>query len=1079
MFFLYIKKNQWIGLLGILLIGFLFCQGAHAITATETLSNSKIYGYYPYFNSLGTRFYRAGTEGNRGVIDNEGNRYPTVGSIIGFDDETCALATHARAQDSSRSIQPSSDKTGTRQTAEPTNRLYHYVDLDFDPCRILTSEGNDAQHDVKWFMLDTQGKSIDEMTSFDEFEAIEITNEAFANSIISPGTEVEIEDELIGNYRLPISGKYTSSLRVPNEAVGKYIGVIYTPSSQYGLPNFGKPLKMWDLRYFYQQTPPSMTGLLPFEQNDGQKTVINDFIEGSGGGIVQPPDVQPEIQNLTLSGILAGGRTVTLDYEFIPNVTTPYTDETVFVWGALDQTLSFAALYDETLSFEENQALMPEAISLSKGKRFDVNVNNVGEIVELTAIPIRLDEARRYGVVGPLKRHDLNEFSSTLTPLIKPEITELTITGTPVLNGALNATYRFKRSNSVRNTDASLYRWSYQTLLEEDIELASGVISRLPNTDYNRPLPVPTSPQLTADAMTGRLIRLTVDAIDVDGVHGNQQIADVDVSINTANGFKGIKLVYGDYEGHYPSEKVQGYFPVLGFKGATFQLFAENFDPQTNFDNWQWSSSHRAYARVDNYGQVTLLSDMALGQKITISAVNRNDPTKILNQTFTLMMWLYSNAELIPSHTLMTYSEAKAVCDKRTIPGRIFLQVPTYQTITGATVDPVNPNQSKNPSTDEEARRFVYTFPNFSYYSHWGNLANYPAVSDTGAVLNRKAFPDGGIPYIWAEAINNPVATSPRMYIGMTGLGNWFRTSNLQSKYNVACMRLMNNPGVEPPLPPLEVPKPEPINNPMRAIKLPYIGYPANSRGFPTTHLYGQGFPSLGFTGAEFILFAEDLPDSAFARANNRINNRKWTWRVDNQPVAVAGIPSKNQYVQVSNEGVVMLLQRPPKDVVISINATNNANAEIREHTFSIDKWLLTPKQISSVNAMSRPNAMSACAARNARLPAVNEYTSVPMSPTNSEASQGSGTRAPGWNTIYTYPSTSFYSQWGQLNIYKEYNPITGALISPIAFPTGLYYWTSSQSQLGRAIFAGPAGWGDWASDANVNHLRSVACIVD
>lgn len=1084
---------------------------ASAQEANHTLINSEIEGYYPYMRSIGTLMYRVMDEGNRGVIDENGRRLPTVGSIIGFNDLNCqSSVTRSNALSESNIEQvlsrgeptelteqndnilqedelineiaqrASPSSTGVQFLRSDSGSFFDFADQDKDDCFYRAISGNAAEHEVRWYILDSAGKPIENLTGWQDFTATEITNTLFPNSIIPPRTFVDLpaESQLLVN-KLRLSGNYTSSLRVPAAAVGKYIGVTYLPVSQTGVPNQGKLIKLWDLRSFFGQQPPSDTGFLPFEQNDGVKLGTNDIAQGSGGGIVQAEIARPRIENLVLSGILAPGQTIKLAYDFIPNINNSqvsFQDVSVFFWGQEFSTIPRSEVYDETRSFEENQQIGGQDVKLTMGKSFTVELADVGRLFEITALPLRKDSNRAYPVAGKTVTQQLDQFN-TLIPLQRPNISSLVIEDVPTIGRALQANYIYTPSNSLPSYDQSLYRWSYDKANAsggvDNIELQAGEIksdpAKLP--DYSKPVQAPNSPILSSanigSNLAGLVVRLRIDAKDAAGLTGNWMEATTASYEDLPNNMYAIKLVEYDYGGTFPIIKPYGKgYPSTGFAGATFRLFAENLDITTNQQRWNWKLvKNSAYATVDQTGKVTLLKIPPKDAVIHVIAKNKANPMLTRSHSFTLSKWLITYQELSGGAASYTRNGTNRLCVNMQYPNSKRVYVPTVADYTMQPADPNNPKQSLGANDRQAGIATIYRYPSENFYSQWGQLSYYHVVNpQTGELSNQYSFPEANTTYAWTRSIEPK--SKYTIYASPGGWADWFASKNTHLYLNAACIVYQEDFTSET--------LPE-VTQPMSAIKLMYPSYPKNLMGFPTQHEYAMGYPTLGFNGAQFVLFADTPP--ATANQTKPEANKQWRWRLNGGVVATANVPAKNAYLMLEYNGKVTLLANPPRDMVFEITAQKNGVTKM--HTFRIKKWLLTPKQVNNKQVESYTNAHIACGRNGARLPLVWEHTSVPVDPKNSERSLGANTREPGWNTIYDFPSESFYSQWGQFNVYTEFDPITGKETGQLPFPTGFYYWTSSMSAKRLPIFSGVAGWGDWFSDTNVNNKRFVTCILD
>lgn len=1027
---------------------------AENVVLEKALTPSLIYGHQPYMNSIGTIIYRADTEGNRGAIDENGRRVPTVGSIIGFKDLFCGSDFN---------------KTQSPMFDEKWKPFFDYNDSDEDVCDISNA------HKVEWYIIDTP--DIATITSWKEIEAqAKLISSSDTNSIIAPKSIFEYAQSSIEGgsqvTTIPISGDVTTSLRIPAEAEGKYIGVRYIPLSATGLPIEGSAVEMWDLNYFYGQQPPLKPGIVGKDKGvTGLETVKkgeNEYVYGSGGGKVSPATELPMIDKFTISGIMSPGQTLNLSYDFYPYpVTQPSLidgndDQSIFVWGDRD-TFITADGYNEHKSLAENIATASSRVKITQGKEVNLTLDDVGTFFEVSALPIRKTPSDKFSVAGLAKTYLLSDHSDTIEPLQRPSVSNLRINGLPLLGQFLSASYVYSPSNSTKSYDNSYYRWSYDSKLDGKIVntlISDGYVETDENAipDYTQARSLQTKEPITRDQIggeaitpefTGNTIRLSIQARDGLLLTGNQQEDDTAPKFGVANDMFGIKLVAYNYGGSFPITRTYGEgYPSTGFAGAQFQLFAESFDKTINETNWTWDVvENKFYATVDKAGIVTLLRIPPKDSVIRVTARNKADPLIVRSHSFKIDKWLVSFRELSSGANWYPLADAGQLCQnyKKNVT-EVFL--PAVEDFTSLKADPNNPLQSLGARTRAPGWNTIYTFPSADFYSQWGELDVYYALDPaTGALSNRIAFQPAGTPYAWTRSFGgenqDPIFAAP------TGWADWFVTENRELKLNTACIAYADN--FDPELPPI-------TESHMRGIKLPYTGYPRNNSGFEPMHEYGKGFPSVGFHGAKFILFAEDAPGSTNFITNNTSGNSKWQWQITGSTVATKTAPSKNAYAFVTHLGEVVLLSAPSKGTVIEVTATNGSR--VLSHTFSIDKWLYSYADLGASQSQTLAGAQNVCSVNQMRLPTVEEYTAMPKDPKNAEQSLGFGTReSGGWSIIYDFPSADYYSQWGELDIYYRYNTDLTAINGVWAFND---YWSSSLTQGGKPITTRNSGWGDW-----------------
>lgn len=1044
-------------------LGLLLLASGYALAepiSSKSLPETQIFGHHPYMNSIGTLMYRADSEGNRGALDENGKRVPTVGSIIGFKDLFCDANSESVVQFGSE-----------------WKPFFDYADIDEDICE------TQKPHLVEWFIIDTP--DIAAISSWQQIESNATSiNQAFPDAIIAPKSTFTFPSNPKGPLALtvPISGNVTSSVRVPEAAVGKYIGVKYTPLSATGLPLVGKAVELYDLNHFYKQTPPTGPGLVGIDLIDESlgtsKGDENNYLNGSGGGKVQAAIERPAIKNFSISGIMSPGQSLDLAYDFIPypttqpDVTDNRYDKSVFFWGELDTTLIRSEFFDERKTVAENNQLGSQFGRITQGRTVTLTLKDVGSFIEVTTLPMRQAPTETWPVTGAVATYELTDFSETITPVKRPNISNLSILGIPKVGSSLSAKYTYTPSNSTQPYDASIFRWSYDAN-GNNITIIEGTVKTDINAipDYTQPVMAPNSgaitleqlgvPEVTTE-MAGNTIRIRIDAVDGLGLTGNWAEANTAPVSGTPNDMFAIKLVEYEYGGTFPLVREYGKgFPSTGFTGATFRLFAEDLNVATNQNNWDWTIVENGYyAKVNKTGMVTLLRIPPKDGVIRVIAINKKDPTLIRSHSFSINKWLISFKELSNGPKGYNINNAAQLCDNftRNDVSEVFLpSVPDY---TSLTADPNNPSQSKGAHVRSAGWNTIYSFPSEDFYSQWGELDVYKSIDRTQWI-----FPEIGTPYTWTR--DTQETTGLPIFAAPTGWADWFVAKNGNFLLNTACIAYADN----------FIPEiPTNIDGYMMGIKLTYSGYPQNNKGFPTIHEPGEGYPTLGFNGATFILFAQDGPGSPFFIANNTANNVNWDWQIEGGMVAAVNKPSKNDYAMVSFDGRVTLLAMPPKGTVIKVTAKNGNLT--RTHSFTLNKWLYSYADLNVPAAQSLKGAQAVCSVGGYRVPRVDEYTAMKADPKNPEQSLGFGQReAGGWSIIYNFPSNDYYSQWGELDVFFRYDPKTGTA-SPGVWAHN-DYWSSSLSLAKKPITARISGWGDWLSftgDANTA-LKLFACI--
>ncbi|SET32725.1 hypothetical protein [Thorsellia anophelis] len=351
--------------------------------------------------------------------------------------------------------------------------FFKYSDQDGDACAY------EQIHNVKWYILDSGDKNWFSITSWDELNAVEITNEQFPGSILPP------------NPNSP--SKFSNALVIPEAALNKRIGFVYTPISHTGLPKFGPPIKVWDLNYYWGQQPNNI-GITINESNVGERLLANnDF---SGGGIVKPNYQKPEIINLRIEGTFMPGERMKAEYEFLTNNAGALGDYSRFWWGEKN-TISQATIDNPTYSLENISPIITDY--------------DVGHTLEVSVLPITFIEPYIM-LVG----------QAVTSPQIfhKPFIRNLIVDSPIKLRSQPSATYEYDYLNATPGSDVSTYSWQLIDFNNSKQELLRGTITQSGLVD--------AGPRIELD-YNGKILRLVMQPEDINSTRGDEVFADAEI----------------------------------------------------------------------------------------------------------------------------------------------------------------------------------------------------------------------------------------------------------------------------------------------------------------------------------------------------------------------------------------------------------------------------------------------------------------------------------------------------------------------------------------------------------------------
>lgn len=188
-----------------------------------------IQGWRPYMAAIGSQVVFGGQQEGDKII-------PTVGTVI-------EIPTYA---------------TGSE--------LFKYVDKDGDisaglgmGITLADKQLAKTEFSVEWYIIEPKSGNWDAVGSWADLNAELIDTAAIG----------------AGNNSLNQNSK---TVVVPENAAGKRIGFIATPTSEYGSPKIGQPIKAWDLSKIWTQTEPTEPG-----ECDPSVTDCEDNGNGNGG----------------------------------------------------------------------------------------------------------------------------------------------------------------------------------------------------------------------------------------------------------------------------------------------------------------------------------------------------------------------------------------------------------------------------------------------------------------------------------------------------------------------------------------------------------------------------------------------------------------------------------------------------------------------------------------------------------------------------------------------------------------------------------------------------------------------------
>ena len=291
------------------------------------------------------------------------------------------------------------------------------------------------------------------------------------------------------------------------------------------------------------RSQPRLTGNILTLTSDS--TDANNNTTGGGpSGIVIDPAAAPEISNLTLSGDLASGNTLTAHYTFDARGGDT-TDHTQYRWNSTDlhgvgPTYSGRVdpLAGQTLSHTLTDIDVGNIITIQLHAENGLNIQgNMLTVASNSAAP----ENETTGGDGT---------GHVIIPVYPPEISRLFIRGT--LNVGQTLVGRWDYNSGIRGdtSDFSIYKWGYKGTTVANISTGSAVDPGNRQVSYTL---------RTADA--GQVIELSIQAKNRNNVTGN---------IATATTETGGGLYGGDGTGRVIDPSAQPGVANISLRGSLY-----------------------------------------------------------------------------------------------------------------------------------------------------------------------------------------------------------------------------------------------------------------------------------------------------------------------------------------------------------------------------------------------------------------------------------------------------------------------------------------------------------------------------
>ncbi|SET26099.1 hypothetical protein [Thorsellia anophelis] len=461
------------------------------------------------------------------------------------------------------------------------NRYFMFADQDKDPC---LTDNHESQ--LTWFALDSGQQEWESIQSWEDLSVTALNNEA---DLIAAGTSA--------------LSLYTHGLRIPEYAIGKYIGFTYSPVTATGYPNVGSPIKVWDIRYFFGQEEYDLAGHST-QVNEGKRLEKIDS-NASFGKVVENP-VQPRIENLIMKGTFLPDFQLTAEYDFISNSESDSEDVSRFWWGEAGTT--------------EVQAYFQNPSYQTSHQSPVLTLEDVAKVYSVSALPIKKElgfdsvKYSTYYVVGDAVSITSDNPNNQFTQ--SSNIIELQFSNALNIDNTVSATYTFEKGDPIAE-DHSEYTWSYID--------AAGISHLLVSDKIVESGKVPDSPKL---ALEQSGFTLMLEMLPKDQFNRSGQPISISGSIETAQFIadpKSVRFTLNDT--HSSAVSVTAQY-ASGSKDITFL--------------GSWSSNDESIALVDNQGNIILNSNLSteavgsvtfsyLGRTVTIDVVVDALPPSISN----------------------------------------------------------------------------------------------------------------------------------------------------------------------------------------------------------------------------------------------------------------------------------------------------------------------------------------------------------------------------------------------------------------------------------------------------------------
>ncbi|MFC0179219.1 hypothetical protein [Thorsellia kenyensis] len=394
-----------------------FCLSGQSIASIDKGSTDKtapIIGAPPYMKSV------TGIQDieDTYAFDSQWNPITYVNAMLHVPTSFCIQEnSSAIAEFSQNDYLGNNISSGNFDLSQINTVQFVFGDRDGDICAF------DESHEVEWYILDNGNKAWESITSWDDLSKTLIDNERFPGSILPPSSTT--------------FSKYSQRLVIPESALNKRIGFIYTPKSKVGTPNTGPDIKVWDLNFSFGQHMNLEAGIID-ESNVGFKIKKIDY--HAGGGIVYPKLNKPSIDNLFIEGKFMPGETLKASYEFKSNNTLGAEEMSRFWWEVDEQK-------EEITLDNTNYTLTPLSNIITD--------KEMGKIIFVTVLPI-LKTQNDLFVVGNAVTTSTVAEGNNVKHL--PYIRNLNIEPLKI-NNIASATYNYNYFGADGSIDSSDYTW--------------------------------------------------------------------------------------------------------------------------------------------------------------------------------------------------------------------------------------------------------------------------------------------------------------------------------------------------------------------------------------------------------------------------------------------------------------------------------------------------------------------------------------------------------------------------------------------------------------------------------------------